>query len=146
MRTGCAPACSVASACSVPQLKKAALFFAGRAAPQHAQWLQRAQCPSSKKLRFSSLDGLRPINQSSKTVPYVQAQRSCLTALLCTAYASTMYGYVTSRHGTLSSLMVLGLNQRYMLISLPALSLVPDALAPPNGCWPITAPVGLSLM
>lgn len=118
----------------------------GRAAPQHAQWLQRAQCPSSKKLRFSSLDGLRPINQSSKTVPYVQAQRSCLTALLCTAYASTMYGYVTSRHGTLSSLMVLGLNQRYMLISLPALSLVPDALAPPNGCWPITAPVGLSLM
>ena len=58
----------------------------GRAAPQ------RAQCPSSKKLRFSSLDGLRPINQSSKTVPYVQAQRPCLTALLCTAYASTMYG------------------------------------------------------
>ena len=65
MGTGCAPACSVP---------------------------QRAQCPSSKKLRFSSLDGLRPINQSSKTVPYVQAQRPCLTALLCTAYASTMYG------------------------------------------------------
>ena len=101
--------------------------------------------PAQKSCAFS-LDGLRPINQSSKTVPYGQAQRSCLTALLCTAYASTMYGYVTSRHGTLSSLMVLGLNQRYMLISLPALSLVPDALAPPNGCWPITAPVGLSLM
>ena len=27
----------------------------------------------------------------------------------------------------------------------PALSLVPDARAPPNGCWPTTAPVGLSL-
>ncbi len=27
----------------------------------------------------------------------------------------------------------------------PALSLVPEALAPPNGCWPTTAPVGLSL-
>ena len=28
----------------------------------------------------------------------------------------------------------------------PALSLVPEARAPPNGCWPTTAPVGLSLM
>ena len=28
----------------------------------------------------------------------------------------------------------------------PALSLVPDALAPPNGCCATTAPVGLSLM
>ena len=47
--------------------------------------------PAQKSCAFS-LDGLRPINQSSKTVPYGQAQRSCLTALLCTAYASTMYG------------------------------------------------------
>ena len=29
---------------------------------------------------------------------------------------------------------------------LPALSLVPDLRAPPNGCCPTTAPVGLSLM
>jgi hypothetical protein len=28
----------------------------------------------------------------------------------------------------------------------PALSSVPLAVAPPNGCWPTTAPVGLSLM
>jgi hypothetical protein len=28
----------------------------------------------------------------------------------------------------------------------PALSLVPLARAPPNGCCPTTAPVGLSLM
>ena len=27
----------------------------------------------------------------------------------------------------------------------PALSLVPEARPPPNGCWPTTAPVGLSL-
>jgi hypothetical protein len=26
----------------------------------------------------------------------------------------------------------------------PALSFVPEAAAPPNGCWPTTAPVGLS--
>ena len=41
----------------------------GRAAPQ------RAQCPSSKKLRFSSLDGLRPIIRPGKSSAYVQAQR-----------------------------------------------------------------------
>lgn len=28
----------------------------------------------------------------------------------------------------------------------PALSLVPDIRAPPKGCWPTTAPVGLSLI
>jgi len=28
----------------------------------------------------------------------------------------------------------------------PALSSVPDARVPPNGCWPTIAPVGLSLM
>ena len=37
--------------------------------------LQRAQCPSSKKLRFSSLDGLRPIIRPGKSSAYVQAQR-----------------------------------------------------------------------
>ena len=36
---------------------------------------QRAQCPSSKKLRFSSLDGLRPIIRPGKSSAYVQAQR-----------------------------------------------------------------------
>ena len=114
-------------------------------------WLALVGLPVSPQCPLDSAaphlaHGLRPMEKDKWKIPYVQAQRSCLTALLCTAYASTMYGYVTSRHGTLSSLMVLGLNQRYMLISLPALSLVPDALAPPNGCWPITAPVGLSLM
>ena len=33
------------------------------------------------------------------------------------------------------------LTQRYKLIILPALSLVPLALAPPKGCCPTTAPV-----
>jgi hypothetical protein len=36
--------------------------------------------------------------------------------------------------------------QRTRLSLEPALSFVPDARAPPNGCWPTTAPVGLSLM
>ncbi|SKZ41302.1 Uncharacterised protein [Mycobacteroides abscessus subsp. abscessus] len=36
--------------------------------------------------------------------------------------------------------------QRIRFAFEPALSLVPDARAPPNGCWPTTAPVGLSLM
>ena len=36
--------------------------------------------------------------------------------------------------------------QRSKLRGPPALSLVPDALAPPNGCWATAAPVGLSLM
>ena len=32
--------------------------------------------------------------------------------------------------------------QRTRLNMLPALSFVPDRLAPPKGCWPTTAPVG----
>lgn len=31
------------------------------------------------------------------------------------------------------------------MFMLPALSFVPEARAPPNGCWPTTAPVHLSL-
>ena len=44
------------------------------------------------------------------------------------------------------SLMARGETQRIRFRMLPALSLVPDPRAPPNGCWPTTAPVGLSLM
>ena len=36
--------------------------------------------------------------------------------------------------------------QRIRLNTEPALSLVPEAREPPKGCWPTTAPVGLSLM
>ena len=43
------------------------------------------------------------------------------------------------------SFIVRGLIQRMRLSGLPALSLVPDFLEPPNGCCPTTAPVGLSL-
>ena len=39
-----------------------------------------------------------------------------------------------------------GLRKRIEFQTVPILSLVPDARAPPNGCWPTTAPVGLSLM
>lgn len=35
---------------------------------------------------------------------------------------------------------------RIRLSSLPALSFVPEARAPPKGCWPTTAPVDLPLM
>src|SRR5262249_46449391 len=62
------------------------------------------------------------------------------------AYSAPMNGYPSFVGGTKFSLMVLGLVQRTRLKMLPALSLVPDARLPPNGCWPTTAPVGLSLM
>lgn len=38
-----------------------------------------------------------------------------------------------------------GLRKRIELHTVPTLSSVPDARAPPNGCSPTTAPVGLSL-
>ena len=47
----------------------------GRAVPQRAQCPSVLSAPSSKKLRFSSLDGLRPIIRPGKSSAYVQAQR-----------------------------------------------------------------------
>ena len=47
--------------------------------------------------------------------------------------------------GTNVSLIERGEVQRSRFAGAPALSLVPEARAPPNGCWPTTAPVGLSL-
>ena len=43
-----------------------------------------------------------------------------------------------------ADLIARGLTHRRRFSGLPALSFVPDARAPPNGCWPTTAPVGLS--
>ena len=40
--------------------------------------------------------------------------------------------------------MLRGETQRSRFSIEPALSFVPLARAPPNGCWPTTAPVGLS--
>ncbi len=57
-----------------------------------------------------------------------------------------MWGYLKSRGGENVSFTLRALTQRSKFIFDPALSLVPEALAPPNGCWPTTAPVGLSLM
>ena len=42
-------------------------------------------------------------------------------------------------------MIVRGETQRMRFHIEPALSFVPDARAPPNGCCPTTAPVGLSL-
>ena len=47
--------------------------------------------------------------------------------------------------GTDVSLTVRGDDQRMRLFDQPALSFVPDARPPPNGCCATTAPVGLSL-
>src|SRR5690606_15263044 len=55
-------------------------------------------------------------------------------------------GYRQERGAAKVSLMVRGESQRIMFHMLPALSLVPLARLPPKGCWPTTAPVGLSLM
>src|SRR5256714_1418 len=58
--------------------------------------------------------------------------------------SSTMYGYHGSRGGTKFSLTARALVQRIRFSRLPALSFVPLARPPPNGCCPTTAPVGLS--
>src|SRR5215510_9539858 len=55
-----------------------------------------------------------------------------------------MNGYRKSVGGTNVSLMARGLTHLNRLSTLPALSFVPEARAPPKGCWPTTAPVGLS--
>lgn len=55
-------------------------------------------------------------------------------------------GYAKCVGGQKVSFTVLGDVQRIRFKTEPALSLVPEALAPPKGCWPTTAPVGLSLM
>src|SRR5258705_10837488 len=59
---------------------------------------------------------------------------------------SAMNGYHGSRGGTKFSLTVRALVHRIKLSRLPALSLVPLARPPPKGCWPTTAPVGLSFL
>lgn len=55
-------------------------------------------------------------------------------------------GYRQSVGGVNVSLIDRGDTQRMRLPGAPALSLVPLARLPPKGCWPTTAPVGLSLM
>ena len=57
-----------------------------------------------------------------------------------------MCGYSWDLAATNVSLMERALVQRMRFSGEPALSLVPDARPPPKGCWPTTAPVGLSLM
>jgi hypothetical protein len=57
-----------------------------------------------------------------------------------------MYGYFHDVGGARFSFTDRGETQRTRFNSEPALSFVPDARAPPNGCCPTTAPVGLSLM
>lgn len=59
---------------------------------------------------------------------------------------SLLLGYSTSSLPTKSSFTALMLTKRLSKFALPALSLVPLARAPPNGCWPTTAPVHLQLM
>ena len=61
-------------------------------------------------------------------------------------YSSPKNGYLKSVGVRKFSLMVLGETQRSRFQTEPALSFVPEARAPPNGCCPTTAPVGLSLM
>lgn len=54
--------------------------------------------------------------------------------------------YLKSVGGEQIPLMVRMVVQRARLNWLPALSFVPEALDPPNGCCLTTAPLGLSLM
>src|SRR3989338_2895781 len=59
--------------------------------------------------------------------------------------SAIMYGERKAVGGANVSLIARGLTQRSRFSGLPALSSVPDRRAPPKGCWPTTAPVGLSL-
>src|SRR5690242_169794 len=61
------------------------------------------------------------------------------------APTQVMCGYRWSVGGTNVSLIARGDTQRSRFQIEPALSFVPEARAPPNGCCPTTAPVGLSL-
>jgi hypothetical protein len=58
----------------------------------------------------------------------------------CSAYNS-FEGYSTLVVGSVSSFIDLMLTNRDKMAADPALSLVPEARAPPNGCCPTTAPV-----
>lgn len=59
---------------------------------------------------------------------------------------TSLLGYSTLSLPTKSSLILLILTNLLNRFWLPALSFVPLALAPPNGCWPTTAPVLLQLI
>jgi len=54
--------------------------------------------------------------------------------------------YLKSSAGTKFSFIARAETDLKRFIIVPALSFVPDALEPPKGCCPTTAPVGLSLI
>lgn len=79
-------------------------------------------CPP--KVRLGKVPSLRTVFQLS-TINY---------KLSTNPYGSIIKGYLKSFGGTRFSLMDRGDVQRIMLWKPPALSLVPEALPPPNGC------------
>lgn len=78
-----------------------------------------------------------PEKENSRVIP-----RGIIIPLLD---QTSLLGYATLVVALNSSLMLLILTNRPRMLMLPALSLVPLALLPPNGCWPTTAPVLLQL-
>ena len=68
MGTGCAPACSV------PQLKKAALFFAGRAAPYKSVQQDSSLCASTTSLSYCP--ALHCLCLNHVWISYIQARYS----------------------------------------------------------------------
>ena len=110
-------------------------------------WFSPLRVPAVVAACSSSSSGACPITRSSRR----RSGSSTDSARPAEAnagerYSSLIYGTLTSRGGENVSLIVRALTQRTRFNLEPALSLVPDARAPPNGCWPTTAPVGLSLM
>jgi hypothetical protein len=86
---------------------------------------------------------LKPIDISWSSPTAIRSPRP-LAVAWNRAYFSPMNGYSKACGGAKVSLMVRGEIQRIRLRMEPALSLVPDPRAPPKGCCPTTAPVGLS--
>src|SRR5947199_63526 len=81
-----------------------------------------------------------------------QSGRSCVLTcsalkrsyrdLLRDGHPSVWFAHVTAPENLITGRVLV---HRCRFCAAPALSLVPEARPPPNGCWPTTAPVGLSL-
>lgn len=82
--------------------------------------------------------------RENSTVRASGASRPPSAAVGAAVYSASMKGYRKSVAGSKVSLTARGVTQRSRFSDEPALSFVPLAREPPKGCWPTTAPVGLS--
>ena len=92
------------------------------------------------------VSGSSPWVTSQQIAPQLDSRGEWNSSTFLGSHSGCMNGYLQSCGTSSVRLTDLGLIHRNRLRGPPALSFVPLALAPPNGCWATTAPVGLSLM